>query len=92
MPVIAYLLAVWQRRRVLSALREARAAWAARTPSRASAEGHRPDTWRRLGRLGARGWRAVDTPANAARIQRLVGTVRAAAARAEADRTPAPTV
>jgi hypothetical protein len=83
MPLIAFIALLWQRRRVLSWFRRGRAAWAARPATSGSSGSRRaPAT---AGRLGARVWRALDTPGNVARVERLVARLRSAATRADAD-------
>lgn len=79
MPLIAFIVLAWQRRRVLSLLREARVRWSA---SRREAGAPR-STGAFASRLAARAFRAVDTPENASRVQRLLDRARAAAARSE---------
>lgn len=81
MPVIAFLVLLWQRRRVLSLFRRAREGWADRPATAAaapSARAARTASW-----IGARAWKAIDTPQNAARAERLIARLRTAAAQAD---------
>ncbi len=86
MPVIALIVLLWQRRRVLSLFRRARSTWAGRSTTRATEDSSAAAT---IGRLGARAWRTFDTPQNAARAERLIARLRAAAARVDGERGPA---
>jgi hypothetical protein len=75
MQLIAIVVLFWQRRRVTSLLRRG---WGwAKTTSTEAPSGSR---WARATRLtrqaAARGWRAVDTEANAGRVARFIAWMR----------------
>ena len=83
MPLIALVVLFWQRRRVAALLRSVRTEWEARPRSVSGAQNPFATAASAAERLAARAWRAVDTPQNAARAERLVDRIRAAAARAD---------
>lgn len=89
MQLIAVVVLFWQRRRVSSLLRRA---WAWRTTTDtatgASAGGGRRASATRLAKQAAgRGWRAVDTEANAGRVSHFVAWMRGLAATGAVART-----
>lgn len=85
MPLVALIVLFWQRRRLATVLRRARAEWAARPAKGAPSEGVLAGAAAAAGWAGTRAWRAVDTPANAARAERWIARARAAAARGESN-------
>jgi hypothetical protein len=88
MPIAAFLLLLWRRRHVLSAFRRARAAWAGR-PTNGRRAGAPAAAGATMGWIALQAWRAIDTPQNAVRAERLLARMRAAAARADEHRTAA---
>lgn len=75
MQFLAIIALIWQRKRVSAALQRAWT-WTARAAGSAPGESHRGRATR-IGRTAAaQAWRSVDTPSNAARVDRFVQWMR----------------
>lgn len=90
MELIAIVVLFWQRRRVSALLRRAWASVTA-TDTAPTASGPRARAVRLATQAAGRGWRAMDTEANASRVSRFVSWMRRLAGAGVVARTSTPT-
>lgn len=89
MELIAIVVLFWQRRRVSALVRRAWG-WVKSTSAGAPAASRRGRVTHTAKQAAARGWRAVDTEANAGRVARFVAWMRGLASTGVVARTASP--